>query len=78
MLSGILHSWFLMRSVAEFALGSAAGGCAFPVAAKMTFRAPVRTAAVPPMAFAFLGYGRPLIGFVTLPNSAAQEKFAAA
>src|SRR5215813_9954553 len=26
----------------EFALGSAAGGCAFPVAVKMTFRAPVQ------------------------------------
>jgi hypothetical protein len=44
----------------------------FPVAAKMTFRAPVQTAAFPPMAFV-LGHGLPLIGFVTLPNSAAHE-----
>jgi hypothetical protein len=72
MLSGILNSWFLMRSIEEFALRSAAGGCAFPVAAKMTFRAPVQTAAVPPMTFV-LGHGLLLIGFVTLPNSAAHE-----
>jgi hypothetical protein len=41
----------------------------FPVAAKMTFRAPVLSAAFPPMAFV-LG----LIGFVTLPNPAVHER----
>jgi hypothetical protein len=45
----------------------------FPVAAKMTFRAPVLTAAFPPMPFV-LGYGLPLIGFVTLPNPAVHER----
>ena len=44
----------------------------FPVAAKMTFRAPVQTAAFPPMAFV-LGQGLPPIGLVTLPNSAAHQ-----
>jgi len=39
---------------------------------EMTFRAPIQTAAVPPMTFV-LGHGLPLIGFVTLPNSAAHE-----
>jgi hypothetical protein len=69
----------LMRSWCSYeierrtcALGSAAGGCSVPVAAKTTLRAPFRTAAPPPMALVS-GPGLPLIGFVTLPNSAAHE-----
>jgi len=46
MLSGILNSWFLIRSVfLSVRSGRQPADALFPVAAKMTFEAPVRTAA---------------------------------